>query len=145
MGLLGLAYKPNTNDVRDSPAIRLADALIKAGAQVVAFDPIAIETAKASFPNLKIEYSADAYSAIAKADALVIATEWNEFRSLDLARVRSEMKGNVILDSRNVYDPAVLAGLGFHYIGVGRSVPDNKQAPAIKLLQPRTRAAKGAK
>lgn len=144
VALLGLAYKPNTNDVRDSPAIRLANELIKAGAEVAAFDPVAIPTTKASFPNLKIEYSSDPYAAAVDADSLVLATEWNEFRSLDMRRIRSGMTGNVILDSRNVYDPSVLAGLGFHYIGVGRSLASDQQQAATQVHQAQSVAAKAA-
>lgn len=145
VGLLGLAYKPNTNDVRDSPAIRLATALTAAGAEVHAFDPVAIPTTKESFPKLKLQYASDAYAVLRKADALVIATEWNEFRNLDMAKVRSDMRGNVVLDCRNIYDPAGLANLGFHYIGVGRSVQGSTQPPAATTRGTRAKAAKTSK
>jgi UDPglucose 6-dehydrogenase len=145
VALLGLSYKPNTNDVRESPAIRLANAAIEAGAKVIAFDPVAIATAKAVLKKPNLEFAANAYAAAKNADALVLATEWNEFRNLDMARVRSEMKGNVILDARNVYDPVTLTQIGFHYIGVGRPAPAKAQPAPHPVSRPRARAAKQAR
>ena len=119
LGFLGLAFKPNTSDTRESPAVRIIQEVVKAGAQVRAFDPAAMEEARHALPG--IAYAADAYDAARGADALVIATEWNEFRNLDWDRMRSSLKAPVVVDLRNVYDPQNMREAGFRYTGVGRS------------------------
>jgi UDPglucose 6-dehydrogenase len=116
--LLGLSFKPNTSDTRESPAIRIAQELLKGGAQVRAFDPAAMAEARLVLPSL--EYAEDAYDAARGCDAMVIATEWNEFRSLDWERVRATLKSPVVVDLRNVYDPKHMTEIGFRYAGVGR-------------------------
>jgi UDPglucose 6-dehydrogenase len=116
--LLGLAFKPNTSDTRESPAIRIAQELLKSGAKVRAFDPAAMDEARHVLPSL--EYAEDAYDAARGCDAMVIATEWNEFRSLDWERVRTTLKAPVVIDLRNVYDPKHMKDIGFRYAGVGR-------------------------
>jgi UDPglucose 6-dehydrogenase len=116
--LLGLSFKPNTSDTRESPAVRIAQELLKGGAQVRAFDPAAMDEARHVLPSL--EYAEDAYDAARGCDAMVIATEWNEFRSLDWERVRAALKSPVVVDLRNVYDPQHMNGIGFRYAGVGR-------------------------
>jgi UDPglucose 6-dehydrogenase len=118
VALLGLAFKPNTDDMRDAPAVELAHAFMTAGAAVRAYDPVAMENAARLLPEVSL--CPDAYAAIEGADALVIVTEWNEFKNLDLARVKSLLRQPMIVDGRNIYDPAQMAGLGFHYRGVGR-------------------------
>jgi len=119
LGVLGLAFKPNTDDVRDAPALAILPALVRLGARVRAFDPAAMAAAG---PHLRgVEMAGDAYEAADGADGLVILTEWNQFRNLDLARVASLMRGRVLLDLRNVYEPAQVRALGFQYEGVGRA------------------------
>jgi UDPglucose 6-dehydrogenase len=118
VGVLGLAFKPNTDDMRDAPSIPLVNGLIERGAEIRAFDPVAREQAEKVFDG--IEFSANAYAAAEEADALVIVTEWDEFRALDLDKLAAVMRGKVLVDLRNVYgrDEAEEAGLA--YFGVGR-------------------------
>jgi UDPglucose 6-dehydrogenase len=118
IGVLGLAFKPNTDDMRDAPSIPLINNLIERGAEVRAFDPVAHEQAGKVFSG--ITFSPDAYSAAKDADALVIVTEWDEFRALDLDKLAGAMRGKVLVDLRNVYgrDEAEEAGLA--YVGIGR-------------------------
>jgi UDP-glucose 6-dehydrogenase len=118
IGLLGLAFKPNTDDMREAPSLDIAKVLIAAGASVRAYDPAAVERARMLVPD--IEYLKDAYAVASGADALVLITEWNEFRQLDLPRVKQLMRRPVIVDGRNIYDPALLKELGFTYRGIGR-------------------------
>ena len=118
LGVLGLAFKPNTSDTRESPAMRIIQEVLKEGATVRAFDPAAMDEAKHTLPA--IAYAADAYDAARGADALIIATEWNEFRNLDWDRMRSALKAPVVVDLRNVYDPHHMREAGFRYTGVGR-------------------------
>jgi UDPglucose 6-dehydrogenase len=118
IGLLGLAFKPNTDDMREAPSIDIAKVLLAAGAEVRAYDPAAVERARELVPD--VEYMKDAYGVAAGADALVLVTEWNEFRHLDLVRVKELMRRPVMVDGRNIYDPEVMRGLGFTYRGVGR-------------------------
>ena len=118
VGLLGLAFKPNTDDMREAPSLDIAKVLIAAGASVRAYDPAAVERARMLVPD--VEYLKDAYEVANGADALVLITEWNEFRQLDLRRVKQLMRRPVIVDGRNIYDPALLKDLGFTYRGIGR-------------------------
>jgi UDPglucose 6-dehydrogenase len=118
VGLLGLAFKPNTDDLRDAPSLDIARVLLAAGTHVRAYDPAAMEGARVSLPA--VEYAKDAYAVAAGADALVVVTEWNEFRHLDMGRLKASMRRPVIVDGRNIYDPAVMRGLGFTYRGIGR-------------------------
>jgi UDPglucose 6-dehydrogenase len=118
IGLLGLAFKPNTDDLRDAPSLDIARVLVAAGAHVRAYDPAAMDGARVKLPD--VEYAHDAYAVAAGADALVVVTEWNEFRQLDMARVKASMRRPVIVDGRNIYDPVAMRGLGFTYRGIGR-------------------------
>lgn len=118
IGILGLAFKPNTDDMRDAPSIDVAEELIARGAKVKAFDPVAIDAAKPLLPD--VEMTKDAYEAAEGSDALMVVTEWNEFKQLDLLKLRDSMKSPVIVDGRNIYDPVVMHDLGFNYRGVGR-------------------------
>jgi UDPglucose 6-dehydrogenase len=118
IGLLGLSFKPNTDDMRDAPSITIADSLLTAGAQVRAYDPVAIENARSLLPN--VQMFDDTYQMADGCDALVVVTEWNEFKNLDLVQIRDLMKQPMILDGRNIYDPQLMARLGFHYRGLGR-------------------------
>lgn len=118
VGVLGLAFKPNTDDVRQSPALAIIDELQRLGACVQAYDPAAIEPARRVLPG--VDYRTDAYRAVEGADVLVLATEWNEFRNLDLKRIRGSMRRPIVVDLRNVYEPERVRMLGFTYCGVGR-------------------------
>ena len=118
IGLLGLAFKPNTDDLREAPSLDIARVLLAAGAQVRAYDPAAMEGARIKMPD--VEYSRDSYGLADGADALVVVTEWNEFRQLDLSRVKASMRKPVIIDGRNIYDPEHMRSLGFTYRGIGR-------------------------
>jgi UDPglucose 6-dehydrogenase len=118
IGILGLSFKPNTNDIRESSSIAIIKDLLAMGAKVKAFDPTAMEEAKAILPEL--EYGKDAYDVAKGADALVLATEWNQFRRLDLLRIKNLLKGPIFIDLRNVYDPSQMKQMGFNYTGVGR-------------------------
>jgi UDPglucose 6-dehydrogenase len=119
IGLLGLAFKPNTDDLREAPSLDIARVLLSAGVQVRAYDPAAMVGARKLLPD--IEYMEDAYDVAAGADALVVVTEWTEFRLLDMGRVKKSMKEEaVVIDGRNIYDPPVMRGLGFTYRGIGR-------------------------
>jgi UDPglucose 6-dehydrogenase len=116
--ILGLSYKPDTDDLREAPALHIIRALRKRGVKVRAYDPVVREGA-AGVPN-GITFAENAYDAAKGADALVIVTEWNEFRRLDLARIRRAMRRRAIVDLRNIYDPASVRKLGFDYTSVGR-------------------------
>jgi UDPglucose 6-dehydrogenase len=118
IGVLGLSFKPETDDMRESPAIEIVHTLIARGATVRAFDPVAMDEAK-HFLN-GIEYASDEYDAIRDADALVIVTEWNQFRALDMEKVKQLLKAPKIADLRNIYEPSDMRELGFDYVGVGR-------------------------
>jgi UDPglucose 6-dehydrogenase len=121
--LLGLSYKPNTNDIRESPALDLAKILLQAGARLRAFDPVALGPAAVALRHSHLSMHSNPYEAAREAEAVIVATEWNEFRNLDLARLKKSMRGDVLLDCRNIYDPVSASNLGFRYYGVGRSAP----------------------
>jgi UDPglucose 6-dehydrogenase len=118
IGLLGLAFKPNTDDMRDAPSIDIAQGLTAAGAKVRAFDPVAMEVARPILPA--VEMFDDPYSMSVGCDALMVVTEWNEFKQLDLARIKSLLNEPVIFDGRNIYDPSMMREMGFRYRGLGR-------------------------
>ncbi|MEP7076358.1 MAG: UDP-glucose/GDP-mannose dehydrogenase family protein [Acidobacteriota bacterium] len=118
IAVLGLSFKPETDDMRESPATDIIRMLVERGAKVQAFDPVAMDEAKLVLPD--IEYAHDEYAAITGADALVIVTEWNQFRALDMDKVKSLLKSPKIADLRNVYEPSDMRELGFEYVGVGR-------------------------
>lgn len=120
IGVLGLAFKPNTDDMRDSPSLDIVPALMAAGASVSAFDPASMKEAQKHAEFNGMHYASDAYDALKDADACVIITEWNEFRALDFARMASLMRGRAIIDLRNIYAPGEPAGAGFDYVSIGR-------------------------
>ncbi len=119
VAMLGLTFKPNTDDMRDSPAIAIAQALIDAGVQVAAYDPEGMEVAKPLMPE--VEMQPDTYAAIKDADAIAIVTEWDAFRALDFNRIKDLAKAPVLVDLRNIYDPAEVRARGFAYSSVGRA------------------------
>ena len=118
IGILGLAFKPNTDDIREAPALKIIPALQKGGAKIKAYDPKAIENAKTCFKN--VVYGKDPYDVAKGCDAIVILTEWNQFRNLDMPRLRNLLKNPVFIDLRNVYEPSKMKQLGFRYFAVGR-------------------------
>ncbi|MCC8954814.1 UDP-glucose/GDP-mannose dehydrogenase family protein [Bradyrhizobium sp. Pear77] len=118
IGVLGLTFKPDTDDMREAPSIPLINGLIDFGAKVRAYDPIGMEQARKELPE--IEYCKDAYECARQADALVIVTEWRQFRALDLKRIKQEMKHPVVVDLRNIYRPDEMAAHGFTYDSIGR-------------------------
>ena len=118
IGVLGLAFKPNTDDMRDAPSIPLIQGLQDKGASVAAFDPVAVEQAELVIKD--VEFAPDAYAAADGADALVIVTEWDEFRGLDLDRLAAKMNGKILVDLRNVWDRREAERAGLKYFGVGR-------------------------
>ncbi len=118
IGLMGLAFKPNTDDMRDAPAVDIANRLLREGAQVRAYDPVATEVARPLLAD--VEMVDNPYTLAEGADALILVTEWNEFKHLDLARIHGLMRQPVLMDGRNVYDPKYVRELGFEYRGIGR-------------------------
>ncbi len=118
VGLLGLAFKPNTDDMREAPSVEIAHLLLSEGAHVRGYDPIAMETAARVLPG--VELVSDPYQMAEGCDALVVCTEWNEFKHLDLVRIRDSMRQPVLIDGRNIYEPDQMRKLGFRYRGMGR-------------------------
>ncbi len=118
IGILGLAFKPDTDDMREAPSVKIIKNLQKAGVKIKAYDPIAVDNARKILKNVK--YCVNAYEAAKDSDGLAIVTEWNEFRQLDLKKIKSLMKQPVLFDGRNIYDPKKARALGFEYFGVGR-------------------------
>jgi UDPglucose 6-dehydrogenase len=120
VAVLGLAFKDNTDDMRDAPSIDIIRWLLEDGAVVRAYDPEATQTARQAMPDTAIDFCDDALAAAQSADAVVVVTEWKEFRQINLLRLRSVMRGDVLVDGRNLYDPEEMARLGFRYAGIGR-------------------------
>jgi UDPglucose 6-dehydrogenase len=118
IGILGLSFKPDTDDMREAPSLHIITSLVKSGAVIQAYDPVAMENAKGLIKDIR--YVSDAYQAAVDADLLIILTEWDEFKQLDLKKVKQLMKDPIILDGRNIYDPENVKSLGFTYEGVGR-------------------------
>ena len=118
VAVLGLTFKPNTDDMRDAPSLALIKRLQEGGAEVVAFDPVGREQAEPMLPG--VTFAEDAYTVAAGADALVLVTEWDEFRALDLRRLAGTMRGRHLIDLRNVYDRSDVERAGLSYRGIGR-------------------------
>ena len=133
LGVLGLAFKGGTDDIRESPALFLVQALLQEGSKITAYDPAAMERAQ-EVVSSNITFANSAYQAAHGADALLILTEWEEFANLDLNRLRQELKYPIVIDGRNLYDPEVMAAEGFSYYSVGRaaSYPDGVPAAVLK-------------
>jgi UDPglucose 6-dehydrogenase len=122
LAVWGLSFKPNTDDIREAPSLRLVPMLLKEGARLKLYDPKAMENFKKLYPPGKdLDYAPDMYSAVEGASALLIFTEWEEFQRVDLSKVKELMELPIIIDGRNIYEPAVVRGLGFEYYGVGVS------------------------
>jgi len=122
VAVLGLTFKPETDDMRNAPSVPIINRLAEEGATVRAFDPVGMGHARALLPD-SVTYCTDAYDAVAGADVLVLVTEWNEFRALSPARLREAMRGRLVMDLRNVFDPAAFAAAGLDYRGIGRAAP----------------------
>jgi UDPglucose 6-dehydrogenase len=120
IALLGLAFKPDTDDLRDAPSLQIAERLLQLGARVKAYDPIAMPACRAQNPELKIQYCDSALDAVLDADAAVLVTEWDEFRRLDLSQLASLMQQPILVDGRNLYDPETARSAGLDYSGIGR-------------------------
>ncbi|MCX7858629.1 MAG: UDP-glucose/GDP-mannose dehydrogenase family protein [Chloroflexus sp.] len=118
IGVLGLSFKPNTDDMREAPSVDIINALLKKGARVKAYDPVAMPRAEELLPT--VTFTATAYDVAKDADALLLVTEWNEFKQLDWQRIKRYMRQPVVIDGRNLYDPREMRSLGFIYWGVGR-------------------------
>jgi UDPglucose 6-dehydrogenase len=146
VALLGLAFKPDTDDIRDAPSLQIAERLLQLGARVKAYDPIAMPACQSQNPALNIQYCNSALEAVYQADAAVLVTEWDEFRRLDLARIANLMQQPVLVDGRNLYDPETARSAGIHYTGIGRSirlrfnsgrsaeVADSREEPMLTLV-----------
>ena len=139
LGVLGLAFKGGTDDIRESPALLLVQELLREGCRICAYDPAAMERAKEVLKS-GVEFAADAYEAATGADALLILTEWEEFASLDLERLRTLVKYPIVLDGRNLYDPAVMVEHGFSYYSVGRPAALTEELPARMVAKKMKRA-----
>ncbi len=122
IALLGLSFKPNTSDIREAPAITVVKELLEYGAKIKAYDPVAMDEFKRLFPEDTVEYCQDAYSAATDSDVVVVITEWNEFRNLDLKKLKKVVKQPALADLRNVYDPRKVKELGFNYTCIGRKI-----------------------
>jgi UDPglucose 6-dehydrogenase len=135
LGVLGLAFKGGTDDIRESPAMMLVQSLLQEGCQIAAYDPAATERAREVLKS-STEFVSAAYEAASGADALLILTEWEEFGALDLDRLHKQMKYPIVIDGRNLYDPDDMAARGFTYYSVGRmagtpAVPTSPAAPPL--------------
>jgi UDPglucose 6-dehydrogenase len=132
LGVLGLAFKGGTDDIRESPALQIVQSLLQQGSKIVAYDPAAMERTRQALSN-HISFASSSYEAAHGADALLILTEWEEFANLDLNRLRDELKYPIVIDGRNLYDPEVMAAQGFTYYSVGRATSHPDGAPAAVL------------
>jgi UDPglucose 6-dehydrogenase len=131
IGLLGLAFKPDTDDLREAASVELAHLLLAEGALVRGYDPVANAKAREVLPE--IELAADPYALAQDADALVLVTEWKEFRDMDRRRLRGLMRRPIFIDGRNLYKPEEMVELGFDYASIGRPVPNGTRASAAAL------------
>jgi UDPglucose 6-dehydrogenase len=136
IALLGLAFKPNTDDLRDAPSLQIAERLLQTGARVKAYDPIAMPACRAQHPGLKIQYCASALEAATGADALVLVTDWDEFRNLDLPQLARAMAQSILVDGQNLYKPSVAREAGFDYTCIGRPRPASARVQAGQTEPP---------
>lgn len=134
IGVLGLAFKPDTDDLRDAPALYLIEKLLAMGARIKAHDPVAMEACKEQNPGLKIKYCDTAEEVADEADALLLTTEWRQYRQLDLSGLAKRMNRAILVDGRNVFNPDEAIAAGFDYTGIGRRVRQAKR-PAAPLAQ----------
>jgi UDPglucose 6-dehydrogenase len=141
LGVLGLAFKGGTDDLRESPAIEIVRALLKEGCELNVYDPAAMANAEKLFTSADVRFAADAYDCATDADALLILTDWDEFAELDLAHVRSVMRLPIVIDGRNLYAPTRMAKHGFHYLSVGRC----EMEPQTSGISNRTNATQSSR
>jgi UDPglucose 6-dehydrogenase len=132
LAVLGLAFKGGTDDIRESAAIGIVESLVREGCEIVAYDPAAMERARAVLPPA-VRYADNAYAACRDADALLILSEWEEFAALDLRRVRSLLRYGIVVDGRNLYDPELMGEQGFYYVSMGRPVAEPEPADTADL------------
>lgn len=134
LAILGLAFKGGTDDIRESPSVALIKMLVKEGCEVVAYDPAAMDRAAEFLPAGQVSYAASAYDAVNRADAMLLLTDWEEFATLDLDRVRSALRYPIVIDGRNLYAPEVMAKHGLIYFSVGRpdTMPEKRAALSLK-------------
>jgi UDPglucose 6-dehydrogenase len=132
VGVLGLAFKPNTDDMREAPAVEIIHLLQNEGALVKAYDPVAVERAREIMPE--VTYCDDAYEAAKGSDALVVVTDWNEFKHLDMARIRASMAQPVLIDGRNIYEPTKMQAFGFMFRGIGRGYDKGDRIQPAEIL-----------
>jgi UDPglucose 6-dehydrogenase len=132
IGLLGLAFKPGTDDLRDAPSIQIAERLLQMGARVKAYDPVAMDACRRQHPSLKIQYCESAVALAFETHALVVVTEWSEFRSLALPELAASMARPLLIDGRNLFDPDTAFRAGFDYTGIGRD-PGSHNQPAKQV------------
>ncbi len=135
IALLGLAFKPNTDDLRDAPSLQIAEKLLQMGARVRAYDPIAMHACREQNPDLKISYATDPMTIADRADALVLVTEWPQFRDLDLHELSRRMARPILVDGRNLFDPETARRAGFDYTGIGRATPRQNAEPRLRRAQ----------
>jgi UDPglucose 6-dehydrogenase len=121
IAMLGLAFKPNTDDLRDAPSLQIAEKLIRLGARVRVYDPVAMPVCQEQYPDLRVHYCSSVAHAAEHADALLLVTEWPEFAELDLADLAKRMTTPVLVDGRNLFKPEAARAAGFDYAGVGRA------------------------
>jgi len=132
VGILGLAFKPNTDDMREAPAVEIIHLLQNEGATVKVFDPVAMERAREYVPG--VTYCEDAYEAAEGSDGLVVVTDWNEFKHLDMGRIKESMAQPVLIDGRNIYEPKRMQELGFVYRGIGRGYDRGALFRTVEVL-----------
>lgn len=120
VGILGLSFKPNTDDMREAPSVPIVNALLERGIRVRAYDPVAMEESKKVLNGANIVYCNNSYEVAEGSDVLVFITEWNQFRKLDMEKIKELLKNPIVVDLRNIYDPQAMRSMGFTYIGVGR-------------------------
>jgi UDPglucose 6-dehydrogenase len=123
IAVMGLSFKPNTDDMREAPSIPILRSLHEAGALLRVYDPVAMNCAREAMADLELTFARDPYDAAIGADLVLLMTEWNVFRKLDLPRIKELMTQPRMVDCRNIYDPAAMADLGFAYLSVGRCPP----------------------
>lgn len=136
VGVLGLSFKPGTSDTRDTPATDVIMELLNLGVFVKVYDPAAMENYRQQNPGLNVEYAASPEELARDCDALVLLTEWEQFKQADWRKIRRQMKGNILIDGRNLLDPGVMRGLGFVYRGVGRGFTTGKLEPVAAVIEP---------
>ena len=141
IAIWGLAFKPRTDDMRDAPSIKIIKRIQAEGAKVKAFDPVSMETAKKNFANVNLTYENTAFEAAKGSDALLVLTEWDEFRTVDLNELKKVMKGSYLFDGRNIYEPIEAINAGFNYVGIGRisaKKDEKKSYLKITIKKPKT-------